>query len=73
MAILDPLGNILRFFTKKKKNLEPRMVEHRGMKVYMSQEIIDAFEKEGIDYEKSFREAVDELLDQEEDGENPYL
>lgn len=43
------------------------------MKVYMSQEIIDAFEKEGIDYERSFREAVDELLDQEEDGENPYL
>lgn len=58
---------------KEKKRPEPRIIEHRGMKGYFSTEMIEEFEKAKVDYEKNFREAVDEVLDsEEEDEENPY-
>jgi hypothetical protein len=74
MAILDPIGNVLRFFTRKnKKPIEPRVIEHRGMKGYFSVEMIEEFQKAKVDYEKAFRESVDEILDDEEQDEyNPY-
>lgn len=58
-------------FVKKKH--EPRMIEHRGMKMYISAEMLEMFEKKKIDYEAGFRVAVDEVLDsEEEDDDNPY-
>lgn len=61
---------------KKKKRPEPRVVEHRGMKMYISPEMHDMFTKKKIDYETGFRLAVDEVLeedeDEEEDSDNPY-
>lgn len=52
---------------------QTRIIEHRGIKGYFSPEMIKEFEVEKIDYEKYFRESVDEFLDeQEEDDENPY-
>jgi hypothetical protein len=59
----------------QKKSLEPRMIEHRRMKVYLSSEMIEMFEKKKIDYELGFRQAVDDVLDSDEDdedGNNPY-
>lgn len=56
-----------------KKRPEPRTVEHRGMKAYFDTEMIEEFERNKIDYERAFRESVDEALDNEEtDEENPY-
>jgi hypothetical protein len=64
---------LLSLFKKKKKETGPRLIEHRGMKVYLSQELIDEFDRAGVDYERGFRESVDELLDEEEqDADNPY-
>lgn len=58
---------------KEKKRPEPRVIEHRGMKGYFSTEMIEEFQKAKVDYEKNFREAVDEVLDDEEQDElNPY-
>lgn len=63
----------LKSLFKEKKRPEPRIIEHRGMKGYFSTEMIEEFEKAKIDYEKSFREAVDEALeDEEQDEMNPY-
>lgn len=63
----------LKSLFKEKKRPEPRVIEHRGMKGYFSTEMIEEFEKAKVDYEKNFREAVDEVLDNEEtDEENPY-
>ena len=64
----------LKSLFKEKKRPEPRIIEHRGMKGYFSTEMIEEFEKAKVDYEKNFREAVDEVLDDEEesDQENPY-
>lgn len=59
-------------FFKEKKRPEPRIIEHRGMKGYFSTEMIEEFEKAKVDYEKNFREAVDEVLEDEEDESNPY-
>ncbi len=75
MALLDPIGNFFRRLIKKnKKRPEPRIIEHRGMKGYFSSEMIEEFEEAKVDYEKAFRESVDEILDEEMegDGENPY-
>jgi len=59
-----------------KKTPEPRMIDHRGVKGYFSSDMIDEFENAGIDYEKEFRSAVDEMLEEieeeAEDEENPY-
>jgi DNA phosphorothioation-dependent restriction protein DptG len=68
------IDRLLGLFKRKKKQTGPRVIEHRGMKVYLSQELIDEFDKAGVDYEKGFRESVDELLDEEEelDRDNPY-
>jgi len=64
---------LLSLFKKKNKETGPRLIEHRGMKVYLSQELIDEFDRAGVDYERGFRESVDELLDEEEqDADNPY-
>jgi DNA-binding LacI/PurR family transcriptional regulator len=68
------IDRLLSLFKKKKKQTGTRIIEHRGMKAYLSQELIEEFDRVGVDYEKGFREAVDELLDQEEeqDESNPY-
>ena len=42
---------------------EPRMIDHRGMKAYFSSEMIMEFEKAKVDYEKAYRESVDEVLE----------
>jgi hypothetical protein len=58
-----------------KKAAEPRMIEHRGVKGYFSSEMIEEFDNAGVDYEKEFRSAVDEMIEdmeEEEDDENPY-
>ena len=57
------------------KPVEPQILEHRGMKAYFSPEMIEEFENSGVDYEKAFREAIDEMLDEEmeEDKDNPYV
>lgn len=68
MAMLEWLKSLF----KEKKRPEPRIIEHRGMKGYFSTEMIEEFEKAKVDYEKSFRESVDEVLDNEEDESNPY-
>lgn len=62
----------LKSLFKEKKRPEPKIIEHRGMKGYFSTEMIEEFEKAKVDYEKSFREAVDEVLEDEEDESNPY-
>lgn len=50
------------------------MIDHRGVKGYFSSDMIDEFENAGIDYEKEFRSAVDEMLEEiEEDKDNPYV
>ncbi len=66
------IDRLLSLFKKKKRQTGPRVIEHRGMKAYLSQELIDEFDRVGVDYEKGFREAVDELLDEERDEGNPY-
>lgn len=51
------------------------MIEHRGVKGYFSSEMIEEFDNAGVDYEKEFRSAVDEMIEDmedEEDDENPY-
>lgn len=65
---------ILDLFKRDKKRPEPRIIEHRGMRGYFSTEMIEEFEKNKVDYEKAFRQSVDETLDQEEetDPDNPY-
>jgi len=59
-----------------KKAPEPRMIDHRGVKGYFSSDMIEEFDNAGIDYEKEFRSAVDEMLEEieeeAEDEENPY-
>lgn len=59
-----------------KKIYEPRVIEHRGMKGYFSSEMLKEFDNANFDYEKAYREAVDEVLDEddeeEENAENPY-
>ena len=52
-------------FSKPKP--EPRMIDHRGMKAYFSSEMIMEFEKAKVDYEKAYRESVDEVLEGDED------
>lgn len=50
-----------------------QIIEHRGIKGYFSPEMIAEFKAEKLDYEKAFRESVDEFLDEvKEDEENPY-
>jgi hypothetical protein len=68
------IDRLLGLFKKKKKPIEPRVIEHRGMKGYFSVEMIEEFDKAKVDYEKAFRNAVDEVLEaeMEEDTENPY-
>lgn len=59
----------------KKKPIEPKLIEHRGMKAYFSPEMVEEFENAGIDYEKEFRAAVDEFMEEiedDEDEDNPY-
>ena len=73
--ILDGLFDLWDWFKslfKKKNRPEPKIIEHRGMKGYFSSEMIEEFENAKVDYEKKFREAVDEVLDDEEDDGNPY-
>ena len=63
----------LKSLLKKKERPEPRVIEYRGMKAYFDTEMIEEFERNKIDYEKAFRESVDEALDNEEtDEENQY-
>jgi hypothetical protein len=67
------LDHVLRLFKREKKPIEPRIIEYRGMKGFFTVEMIEEFEKANIDYERAFRESVDEVLDGEEDDrENQY-
>lgn len=59
----------------KKPPAVPTVIDHRGVKGYFSSEMIEEFDNAGIDYEKEFREAVDEMLEEmedEDDQDNPY-
>ena len=73
-GVFDVWDWIKSWFAKPRP--EPRMIEHRGMKGYFSSEMIEEFNNVGIDYEKEFRAAVDEVIDEyeqeEADDENPY-
>lgn len=73
-GIFDMWDWIKSFWVKKPP--EPRVIEHRGMKGYFTSEMIEEFDNAGIDYEQMFREAVDEVIAEEEDEEldeeNPY-
>jgi predicted amino acid-binding ACT domain protein len=43
------------------------------MRGFFTMEMIEEFEKANIDYEKAFRESVDEVLEEaEDDRENQY-
>lgn len=60
----------------KKPPAVPTVIDHRGVKGYFSYEMIDEFENAGIDYEKEFRSAVDEFIEEieeeDQDESNPY-
>jgi|SanBayMetagenome_1026888.scaffolds.fasta_scaffold36269_2 hypothetical protein len=67
------LDHVLRLFKREKKSLEPKIIEYRGMKGFFTMEMIEEFERANIDYEKAFRESVDEVLEEaEDDRENQY-
>ena len=73
MTSMGYLDHVLRLFKREKKPIEPRIIEYRGMKGFFTVEMIEEFEKANIDYERAFRESVDEVLDGEEDDrENQY-
>ena len=72
-GVYDLWDRVKSLFAKKRP--EPRMIEHRGMKGYFTSEMIEEFQAAKVDYEKMFREAVDEVLEDDEeaiDEENPY-
>lgn len=60
----------------RKEPQPPKIIDHRGIKGYFSSEMIEEFDNAGIDYEKEFRSAVDEMLeemeDEDNDEDNPY-
>ena len=66
----------IKSWVRKKPRPEPRVINHRGIKGYFSTEMIEEFQNWGIDYEKEFRAAADEVIEEyeqaEEDNENPY-
>ena len=67
------IDRLLSLFRKKKRQTGPRVIEHRGMKGYFSSEMIEEFDRANVDYEKTFRNAVDEVLEEDDEAEdNPY-
>lgn len=73
-GIFDMWDWIKSFWTKQPSTRETKVIVHRGIKGYFSPEMIQELETEKIDYEKAFRESVDEFLDEidEDDEDNPY-
>lgn len=68
------IDNVISKFKRDREDAQApkvRIVEHRGMKGYFTEDIIEEMERNGIhDWEKAYRAAVDEVLDEEAEEDN---
>lgn len=68
MGWIDRVISTFKRDREEIKAPEVRIIEHRGMKAYFTEDIIAEMEQNGIkDWEQAYRAAVDEVLDEEED------
>lgn len=68
------IDNVISKFKRDREDaMAPsvRIIEHRGLKGYFTDDLIEEMERNGItDWEKAYREAVDEVLDEDAEEGN---